>query len=155
MEFPISYPGFEGQNLTVKPAGFLGARLLQNGSPLKRQKGFYFVKNNAGIQVRIKLKSNFPDPIPKVIIDKDLIQLAAPLKWYEYLWMGLPILLIFLGGAVGGGIGGYATYTNGKIFRTQRSVWAKYGLTGLISIAAVIFYLVLGITLRILIAKYR
>jgi hypothetical protein len=141
MEIPVSYPGFEGQNLTVKTAGMIkGAHLLLNGVAVKKEKGAYSVKNNAGGDVLIKLRGNPLDPTPKVVIGKDVIQLARPLTWYEYSWMALPIALVFLGGALGGGIGAFAAYTNGKIFRSYTGAWAKYGLTALVSIAAVAAY---------------
>jgi hypothetical protein len=155
MEFPISLPGFEGQNLTVKPAGFWRAQLLQNGLPLKRQKGHFSVQNNAGETVPIRFKTEFLDPIPKVIIGDDVIHLVPSLRWYEYLWAGFPILLLFIGGAVGGLLGAAAAYTNAKIFRTQRSAPAKYALTGLVSIGAAIAWLAVGVILVALIGNHR
>jgi len=151
MELAISHPGFEGQQLVVKTPGFFrGAQLLLNGTPVKRQKGVYTVKNNSGADVPVKLRALF-DPIPKVTIGEDVVQLARPLTWYEYAWMGLPIVLVFFGGALGGGIGAFAFYTSCKIFRSAQSNFAKYGLTGLVSVGAVAIFLVLAIAIQTLI----
>ena len=146
MDFPVSYPGFEGQKLIVKSAGIFdwGSKLLYNGSSPKRVKGSYVVKNNSGSEVLIKLKNDFLDPVPKVIIGQDVIQLARPLKWYEYVWVGFPIILVLQGGAIGGFAGGLAAYTSSRIFRSNRGIVAKYALTGLISVVAVIAYLILA-----------
>src|SRR5882672_11047337 len=101
MQISISHAAFKGQNVAVETAGFFrGARVLHNGNPVERRKGRYPVRSNRGQEVLIQLKSNFLDPIPKVIFGDETIVLARPLTWYEYLWIGLPVLLVFAGGAL-------------------------------------------------------
>ena len=144
MQFPISRSGFEGQNLAVETAGFFsGARVLHNGNPVERRKGRYPVRSNSGQEVLIQLKSNFVDPIPKVVFGDQTIVLARPLTWYEYLWLGLPILLVFAGGAIGAVVGITATYTSARIFRSDRGAFAKYALTGLVSILSLVAFVIL------------
>jgi len=36
-----------------------------------------------------------------VVFDGQTITLVSPLRWYEYAWMSLPLLLVFAGGALG------------------------------------------------------
>ena len=130
MQFPISHSGFEGQNLAVETAGFFrGARVLHNGNPVERRKGRYPVRSNSGQEVLIQLKSNLVDPIPKVIFGEETIVLARPLTWYEYVWIGLPVLLVISGGAVGAVIGVTTAYASARIFRSGRGAFAKYALT--------------------------
>jgi hypothetical protein len=150
MEYPISHPDFEGQNLVVRPAGpgDFSHHLLQNGAAIKKAKGVYSVKNNAGVVVPVKLKNDFLDPVPKVVIGNDIITLVPPLKWYEYVWAGIPLLLILKGGAVGGGIGAVAAFYNAKIFRGQQGNVAKYGFTALISVGAIVVYIILALILQ-------
>jgi hypothetical protein len=146
MEFPISHSGFEGQNLSVATAGFFrGARVLHNGNPVERRKGRYAVRSDRGEEVFIQLKSNFIDPIPKVILGHETIFLARPLTWYEYLWLGLPILLVFAGGGLGALVGITATYASARIFRSDRGAFAKYGITAVISLVALIAFVVLAV----------
>jgi hypothetical protein len=142
MEYPLSYPGLEGLNLTVKQAGFSGAKLLQNGIPLKKQGGCYTVQNNAGAPVSIKLKSSAFDLVPKVVIGNDTIEVAPKLRWYGQLWAGLPLLLVFIGGLLGGLIGGIAVIKNQKILRSERSAPTRYALAGLISAGAFVVWFV-------------
>jgi YD repeat-containing protein len=93
--------------------------------------------------LEVRLRGNGLDPIPKIEIAGSLIKLARPLRWYEYLWMGLPVLLVFEGGWVGALVGLAAVYSSTQIFRGDRTTTAKYALTGAISIAAVsVFVLV-------------
>jgi hypothetical protein len=70
------------------------------------------------------------------------IQVVPALQWYQYIWMGLPIVLLFMGGAVGGFCGGLAAVTSSRIFRSERAEATKYALTGLISLAAFFSYFV-------------
>lgn len=85
------------------------------------------------------------------MIGEEVIELAPPLKWYQYLWIGLPLILVFVGGGLGGVIGVIAASSNGWVFRSNRSTAAKYILSALISIAAVIVYLIVSTTVRLLI----
>ena len=154
MRFPISRSGFEGQDLAVETAGlFRGPRVLHNGNPVERRKGRYPVRSNSGQEVLIQLKSNYVDPIPKVIFGDQTIVLARPLTWYEYIWIGLPILLVLAGGALGAIVGVTATYTSARIFRSGRGAFAKYALTGLVSIASLVVFVILVVIAQQLIGQ--
>lgn len=73
-------------------------------------------------------------------------QASSPekLAWYVHAWLALPLALIAVGGAIGGACGGAAWGINQKVFRTTRHPVLRYLWTGLISIGAVVAYLVLG-----------
>src|SRR5262252_687638 len=152
MRFPISRSGFEGQDLAVETAGlFRGPRVLHNGNPVERRKGRFPVRSNSGQEVLIQLKSNFVDPIPKVIFGDQTIVLARPLTWYEYVWIGLPILLVINGGALGPLVGLTAAYSSARIFRSGRGTFAKYALTGLISVLAVVVFVIAVVAIQLMI----
>ena len=152
MEIPIKDERFEGQELVVKTAGFFkGPHLLLNGNPLKGKRGRYSVRNKADNEISVTLKYNWFDPIPKVKIEDKEIELARPIKWYEYIWMGLPIILVFLGGVLGAGIGIFATWSSARIFRSDRGICSKYILSAIISIIAVIVFFILAGFLQVLI----
>ena len=102
-------------------------------------------------EIILKVKNNFLDPIPKIEIDKEEIQLARPLTWYEYTWMGLPIILVLAGGGLGALIGILATYSSSRVFRSERSTFSKYLVTGIISVIAVIVFFVLAVIFEMLI----
>jgi len=152
MEIPFEHNKFESQRISIQPAGwFSGVKLLVNGSEAKRKKGKFIIRSDSGEEVTVQLKSNFIDPIPKVIIDEQEILLAKPLQWFEYLWMGLPIILVFVGGALGGVVGFSACYSSARLFRSDKSILSKYVLTGFITLAAVIIYFILAIIFQILV----
>ena len=152
MQIEVTHPSFKVQRLAVETAGwFRGPRLLINGALAEKQKGHYSVSSDSGVPVSIELKYNFLDPVPKVKIGDELVELARPLTWHEYLWIGIPIILVVAGGALGAFFGVLAAYTSARIFRGGRSTSAKYGLTGLVSVAAFVAYLVLAVLIRQLI----
>lgn len=154
MDLAVVHPKFRNQKLEIRIAGIFSNRsVLLNGVPVKRAKGAYVVRDDNGSDVAVRLKSNFVDPIPLVVIGTEKVRLVPPLAWYEYTWVGLPILLLFVGGALGGGIGGLATYGSGRIFRSSRSAWAKYALTGAISVCALLLFAVAATALQVIIGR--
>jgi hypothetical protein len=142
MDIPVALPGMEGQNLALRVNTFTGARLILNGQQLARQKGIFSVRSNIGDTIAMRLKGRFLDPIPNLIVGGETIQIMPPLAWYQYIWMSIPMILLFLGGAIGGLCGGLAAGFSSRIFRSDRSQGMKYALTGLISIGAFVAYFV-------------
>ena len=75
------------------------------------------------------------------------------LEWYQQLWIALPIGLVAIGGAIGGGCGGAAWAINRKVFLATEHPVLRYVWTGLISVAAVLIWLVLATLIVSLIHK--
>jgi hypothetical protein len=156
MEIEISHSVFKEKKLAVETAGWIrGPKLLVNGEVIKKVKGRYIVKNDDGAETTIQLKYNFLDPIPKIKIGENTLELASSLKWYEYVWIGIPILLVFAGGAIGGVFGGAAAVTNGRLFRSDRSLLSKYGFSLLTTIGAVILYIIFAIAFQIIVGAEK
>jgi hypothetical protein len=65
----------------------------------------------------------------------------ANLNWYEYAWAILPLILAPVGGLVGGLCGGGAAALNIYLFGRKLRPATKFVVTGVISIAAVIAYM--------------
>ena len=142
MDYLVEHPDFQGRGLAVRIGGlFAGARLVLDGALVARKRAKYSVRDNEGRSRVIRLKGNGLDPIPKLDIDGDIISLTRPLAWYEYIWMGLPIVLVFSGGALGALFGLLATYSSARIFRSDRGTGSKFALSGLISLGAVACFL--------------
>lgn len=141
METTIKFPGFEGQRLVLRATGiFSSAKLFLDGQPAPKgpKRGQYTLRRNDGSQVVAQLKiSNLISPYPQLIIDGQPIKVGEQLVWYQWIWAGLPLLLLFMGGMLGGLYGGLATFLNGRILYSHRSQPAKFILSGLISLAAV------------------
>ncbi len=69
------------------------------------------------------------------------------LTWYQQAWIGWPIFLVFAGGLIGGACGGAAWGINQAVFRKTENAFLRYVFTGMISVAAVIAYFVLAVSL--------
>ncbi len=149
MDFVIAHPGFQRHSLSFRPARLFGSSaVLLDGVPVKRVKGKYIIKNDAGDDVVIQLRPSLIDPVPLVMIGTENVRLVAPLRWFEYAWVGFPVLLVFAGGALGGGIGAFAAFSNSRIFRSERSTAARYALTGLVSLVSLAAFGILAVVIQ-------
>ncbi len=155
MNYPVNLEGFEGQRIEVQPAGFFGgAKLLVNDVEARKgvKRGEMLLTRNDGREVVAAWRNSFLD-VPKLIVENKVINVAKPLTWYEWIWNGWPIVLLFVGGALGGLIGAAALAINLNVFRSQQNPLLKYVITGVISFAALIVYLILAIALTLLINR--
>jgi hypothetical protein len=75
------------------------------------------------------------------------------LKWYEEAWIALPIALVAVGGALGGLCGALAWGLNRLVFMKLEPPAIKYVVTGLISVCAVIVWLILALFVLALLKK--
>jgi hypothetical protein len=156
MDIRITHPRLEKQRVvvTTKVLPILSAKpkVFVNGEPVtgkrKSRKFIYTVTDDSGAEVEISIGVLFFDPVPRVTVGEDRIQLAPPLAKLEYVWIALPIALAFVGGGLGALIGALAAYANGRVFRLAQGNFAKYGFTGLVTAASVLIYL--GVVLVIL-----
>ncbi len=153
MDYPFEHPDFQGRSLALRTSGFFSAeRLVVDGAEVAGAKGKFSLHDNQGHPRELKLKVSFLDPIPKVVIDDTTITLVPSLSWYEYAWIGLPIILVFSGGVLGALFGMAAGYTGTRIFRSDRGFGAKYLLSGLVSLGAVVCFVASVTAVQLLIA---
>lgn len=148
MNYPIQLEGFEGQTLEVKAAGlWAGPQLLVNGQPAAKgpKRGQMLLRRNDGSESIATWKQMFLGlDVPGLIVDGKQISVVEPLKWYVWVWSGLPVLLVFIGGALGAVAGIVAFTINTQIFRSARSTAVKFGLTAVVSVLAGVVYVVLA-----------
>ena len=74
---------------------------------------------------------------------------SVKLQWYEHAWSGLPLLLLFIGGALGGACGGAGYALSAAVFKKAMPTPVKYVLSGLISMTAFGAYLGIAIALAV------
>ena len=150
MQLEITHPAFKTQRLAVQTAGWVaGPNLLVNGSPATKRKGRYTVVSDSGANIEVKLKYNYFDPVPKVQIGEEVHEVLPPLRWYEYAWIGIPIVLL-AGGAIGGFVGALGVLANGRIFRGDYGSGAKFAFSALVTVGAFVAYVVLAALFRLL-----
>ena len=148
MTYAVPVPGFEGRTLCVRTSPCVGTHLYLDGKRIKctsrklfRRKHNYLVKDNKGNTVQIELQLKGVDIIPLVKANGIKYQLANPLSVWQNIWIGIPLLLIFIGGALGGAIGGSAVYFNAILMRKIRHSIPRYLISGATILLAFVFFL--------------
>ncbi len=153
MPYPVNIPGFETRQIAVESGFFSGPKLLIDGQPAPKaaKARDYVLRRSDGSEVKVQLRGIWVDPIPQIMVDGKPIQVTEPLQWYQWVWAGRPLALIFVGGLLGGLMGGLAITINGRLFRSELNGLAKYLLTGLVSVGALVGYFILAILFNLLI----
>jgi len=142
--YALALPGFEGRRVFLKTAGIVsGPKVLVGDAvaPRGKRRGTFSLRKNDGTLAEVRLKHRVLDPVPIVEFDGRQIEVVRPLRWYEYIWMALPILLLH-GGALGALFGIGAIHISSRIIRTERSAWVRYASTGLVAVWAVGAFLI-------------
>jgi len=144
-EIDITHKDLGNNKLTLLLPRFFGsAKLYFNGRQIeKTEKKYYFTDKN-GTRHNITLKPNLMDPIPKVLFNEEEIKVSEPLKWFEYVWMGIPILLAFSGGLLGALFGVLAIKINSDVFRSDKNNLIKYGFTLIINVIITLAFFIIA-----------
>jgi hypothetical protein len=139
-DIPLHFDGFEKRDLTIRTSFWRQPKLFIDGTVVKRKKRVFTVRNNSGEEVKIEMKLNPFDPIPRLKVNGTAFQIFPPLKWHEYAWVSLPVALIIIGGAIGGMFAVAGAHANFRVFRSSQSVARKYGISFLITITAFVLW---------------
>lgn len=143
--YAILIPGFEDHQIVLKPSSLSRARLFFDGKPVKKEKRSktYQLTSVEGLIAKVEMRPSLLDPLPQVWVDGEKIILAPSIKWYQWAWMGIPLIaLVVLGGAIGAIFGITTLLFNIQIFRSRLPAALRYVFTFLITLAAVAVYLV-------------
>ena len=151
MRYPVPVEGFRQRPVELETAGLLsGARLLQNGEPAAKgpKRGSFTLIRDDGTEVVARVRPSFlVDPVPAIQIGDQQVRVVRAFQWYEIAWLGLPILLVFVGGAIGAGVGFAAAIVNASIMRSDRPAVLRYLQIGGVSVLAVVAWIVLAAVL--------
>lgn len=155
MRYDVKLENFEGQNIEVDSSFFSGVKLLINGEPAPKgeKRGEFVLQSNDGRQVTAAWKQQMLGfDIPQLVVDGKAVNLVEPLKWYQWVWGGWPVFLVFIGGFIGAIFGVIAFAINAKLFRADLSGFLKYALTAAISFTAFVGYLVIATVAQLALA---
>lgn len=140
MKHTFKLPDFPNATFEMESSPWTGkSSLLMNSKPIEqlKEKGKPFlIPLTDGGHVKAYPKPTLPDFVPSLVINGVKNDIVEKLKWYQYAIGGLPILLIFMGGILGGAIGALAAITNFGILRQEGNDMVKYGKVIAISVAA-------------------
>lgn len=143
--FEFKLPDFPNDTFLFENNVFSGkGTLKQNGNLVEqsKEKGKpYLIKRTNNEIIKAFPKMNYPDLSAMCLhIEGKKYKLATTLKWYEYLIGGIPFILCLSGGAIGGLIGGLATFSNYAFFRGSESTANKYMKVIGVNILCLLFY---------------
>jgi hypothetical protein len=125
---------------------FRGLRVLVDGIPAPKgsKRGQFILKDNNRFKVVVQLRQVLLDPVPQPIIDNQVVKVVEPLNIFQWIWSGLPLVLLVLGGLIGGAVGELTFCINTRVFRSDMSAVEMYILTGIFTAIAVIGYIVIA-----------
>ncbi|AZK46469.1 hypothetical protein [Paenibacillus lentus] len=153
MRYKIYPTGFANQTLEVITSGFLGkARLFVNNQEIvAKKKQPIMLRRDDGQEVEATWKRDFFGiDVPNLVIDGSIIEVTKPLPVIAKLWCFLPLVLIFIGGAIGALIGILTAAGNVSVFRLPTNIVVRIMLTLLINLAGTGLFLFLATTLNAL-----
>ncbi len=90
------------------------------------------LKRDDGQEIPIKLKPSLFYDAPVLEAGGKNIQVVEPLAWYQYLLSSVPVVMVAYG-IIGVLVGIVVIMGNIRVFRSERSTAAKYGLVCLLS----------------------
>ena len=122
MRYPLTVPGMEGHNIQVTTATLLKPpQVLIDDFPAPEgsKKGEFLIYRPDGTTATLLLTGHPLDIVPQVRVNGRRLELTEPLEWHEWLLIGLPLVLLFLG-VVGGVLGGIAAVVNVYLVRSSQ-----------------------------------
>jgi len=137
----------EKNTIEIDRSFWLGkSRVFFNGTEVVKQAGenFYRLKPGRKAEKILKILGASFDGVPRAYIDGKRLQTARKLEWYENLVACAPLVLVFIGGALGGAIAAVATVFNFNIIRMEKSYAARLLYIFTITVASLVIYLVLS-----------
>jgi hypothetical protein len=145
MEWRFALPGSTTNSCRLERSFWRAqVRLWYQGQeiPRSKEKGRPFlIPSPNGKPVRVQITGGGLD-LPKIDVDGTPVLLGRPLTVLEYAIGGVPLVLVFVGGAIGGVSGGVAAMFNYRVLRTATSTSTKVlgvlGISGLSFLAYVV-----------------
>ena len=153
MNYMANIEGLENQNIEARVSFWSGPKLLVNGEPARKgaKRGEMVLQRNDGKQVSASWKPQLLGlDVPQLVVEGKTVNLVEPLKWYQWVWGGWPVMLLIVGGALGAITGMIGFAINARVFRTDMSEVLKYVVSGVISILSVVTYFIAALLFAIL-----
>lgn len=156
--YPIHIPGVTAHEVTVRHGFVGGLRVYVDGERAKRgpKRNEYLVPADDGREVGVAVGAGTWGATPTVEVGTEAIRLGRQVEGAEWIWVGLPLLLVVSaffnrGGAAGILVGGLAFVANLRIFVNDGLTTSARYLTSLAAIAIFIgIYVAAAVTIGLL-----
>ena len=97
MKIPFELKGFEGKDLQLRIRFFGSPKLVVDEKVVRRVNKRFPLKSNEGRIVSVSVKRRFLDPVPNLEVSGHTITLLPSYRWFEYIWLLLPVALLAAG----------------------------------------------------------
>jgi hypothetical protein len=148
MNYQLQLQGFEGRKIEIRAPGFLSDyMLLIDDKHVEKgpQRGQMLLRRNDGTEVVATWKKmGFGLDVPQLQIGTTVVAAVKPLAWYQWVWSGLAVFLVFTGGAIGGMLGALALAVNVRLFHEPLPEFLKYVATAVASVVALLLYMLVA-----------
>ncbi len=157
MEWHFALPGSPSASCRLEKSFWLGRlRLWCQGREMSRSKEKgkpFLIPGPNGIRVRLQVKGSPWDYLPRIEVDGRPLLLGRPLSNLEYVLGGIPLLLMFVGGAIGGASGAIGAMYNYRLLRANMSITMKILAIAGVTILSLLTYLILAALLHIMMGR--
>ena len=144
MKIPFDLKGFEGKGLQLRIRFFGRPKLIVDEKVVRRVNKRFPITSNEGHVVSVGLRRRFLDPVPNLEVSGHILTLLPSHRWFEYIWILLPLALLAAGWFVAQVFGAVlalfwallAIYLNSKSFRLVPGSVAKYVMNGSVLIVS-------------------
>ena len=149
-DFHIEPQGFENRKMIIhlrhfgKPQIYLDGKVLPAKKKLLSKFVEFTAVNNYGHIVSLRLRKMPFNLAPVLYIDNQPFPFGRQLSIFEMVWMILPLTLMFIGGAIGGLIGGAALVSNFILMQKIKQKSLRYLYTGMTTIMAAVLWITIG-----------
>lgn len=154
MRYPVTIKGYEGR-LELEYEGWFGMpRLLLNGEPVEAtgRRGPFALPREGQIPLVGSFRYRFLDPIPKLQVAGETIPVVPAFRWYEWILVCLPILVVFRDPIVGALLAALGASLNAQILRHDWPSDRKLLSVALVDAACFALYYVIITVTRLLVA---
>lgn len=128
--YPVDATNFKYNKITLHTGGvWKGAAFRYDNQDIKWKKNKAIVKDDNGNEVEVSKTSNPFDPSPWISIEGVKYRPMGSFSVVEQVFIYLPLGLIGIGGAIGGGLGAFASMTNASLMREYKDSYLKYALS--------------------------
>ena len=123
----LDHPQFRRRRLEAEAGGpGVGLKILVDGALIKPEGGVWKLVDDSGAPLEAKAVSAGFSLSTTLTVGKASFTLPAPLNGPEYVLAGLPLALIAVGGAIGGGLGALAAATNVRLLSSSLPAAVRY-----------------------------
>jgi len=147
MKHNFQLPDFPNSHFAIETSIWNGrAKLFMNDSPVEQSneigKPFLIPTTEGGFIKAFARQSITGFFVPALEINGKQNHIVEKLKWFQYAIGGLPLLLLFGGGAVGGAIGAIGSVTIFSIFIKEGAQIPKYlKAIGVVATSFILYFL--------------